>query len=228
MAGSVGLNKFYFGLALFAVVGFSVLWFARRQSDAGVNLQEIPLPAVASEDFAGYILGSDSAPLEITEYADFQCPACATLAVLTLPDVKNRLVSAGRVRWRFRDFPLDNLHRYTRTAHHAAACAAEQGLFWEMHDQLFFNQSVWAREGGVERKYRDYARAIGADVDRYNDCMRSGRYRARIQASLEEGLSVGVGSTPTLIIGNLRIASSIPYDRLKALVDSLSPPPSAQ
>ena len=56
--------------------------------------------------FRGYVKGSESAPVEITEYADYQCPFCQTFATLQMPTIEERLIRTGRLRWRYRDFPL--------------------------------------------------------------------------------------------------------------------------
>ena len=69
--------------------------------------------------------------------------------------------------------------------------------------------------------FRGYAEAIGADLAQYDACMDEGRYRARIQASYEEGVSLGITATPSLIIGN-QIYQYLAYDPVKALVDSLA------
>lgn len=218
MAKSAAMGKFYLFLGAVAVIGAVGIWMA-RSGDGEAMSQPVSL-ANLDPSFEGYVIGSDSAPVEVIEFSDFECPFCAQFAVLTMPDVHRRLIATGKVRWRFRDFPL-NTHRYAATAHHAAACAAEQDKFWEMHDQLFFNQSDWSRRGRVERKFRDYAEQIGVNVDQYEDCMDEGRYRAQVQSGVEEGLALGVNSTPTFIIGNRRYPGSLPFDVLNALVDSI-------
>jgi protein-disulfide isomerase len=177
----------------------------------------------AAGDFPGYLLGSDSAPVEVVEYADFQCPACAQFAILTMHDVQERLIQAGRVRWRFRDFPLED-HDKSRLAHHAAACAGEQNQFWAMHDQIYYGQSRWysTRPSAAARTFRDYGRAIGLDLDAYDACMETGRYQARIEASVQEGIGIGVNSTPTFVIGGAKVPGSLPYDGLRRMIDSIA------
>ncbi len=211
------MKPFYLVLGLIALIGGGALWWAgnRGRSDAEFLQQPVPLNTAA---FAGYVVGSDSAPVEIVEYADFQCPACGHFAVLSAPDIKQRLVATGMVRLRFRDFPLD-IHDKALIAHHAAACADEQGRFWEMHDQLFFNQRAWSESNRAGRLFRDYARAIGVNVDQFDECMDDQRYLARIQATRNEIAAAGVGSTPSFDIGQVRVTGSIPYDSIKALVD---------
>src|SRR5258708_7112481 len=104
-----------------------------------------PLPVGAADAFHGYTLGSDSAPVEVTEYSDFECPFCASFATVQMPVIREQLISTGKLRWRFRDFPLPS-HKYSRYAAMAGQCAGEQGKFWQMHDQLF-NNHQWAQTG---------------------------------------------------------------------------------
>ncbi|HEX9579957.1 MAG TPA: DsbA family protein [Gemmatimonadales bacterium] len=224
MARARGLKPFYALLGGIAVVGGGWLLVSARSGGQPPALEALPPGAVtAAGDFPGYVLGSDSAPLEVVEYADFQCPACAQFAILTMHDVQERLIQTGRVRWRFRDFPLE-MHDKARLAHHAAACAGEQNQFWAMHDQLYYGQARWStqRASGATRMYRDYARALGLDLGGFDGCMESGRFQARIEASVQEGLRLGVGSTPTFVMGNARIAEALPYDRLRQVIDSLT------
>jgi protein-disulfide isomerase len=214
MAGQQ-LRWFYTALAVIAGLG-AVLLLRARDRRRG---PEVVTPVVAdSTVFPGHALGSDSAPVTIVEYADFQCPACGKFAVLNEPDVRTRLVNTGRVRWIFRDFPLEG-HPNSLPAHLAAACAGDQGKFFEMHDQLYFNQGRWALEKRPQREFRDYARAIGLDMDRYNDCVDAGRYLGRLAAMRDDAMRRGINSTPTFEIGTRRLAGYIDYDSLEAIVD---------
>jgi protein-disulfide isomerase len=213
MAQSMNLKPFYAVLGVVAVVGAAAIWMARTEGSA-VDVGLIPVSATS---FPGHLLGSDSAAVEIVEYADFECGACAHFAILTLPDIKQRLVATGRVRLRFRDFPLPG-HSKSPAAHMAAACAGEQGRFWEMKDQLFFGQQTWVRDRRPARRFEQYAETIGLDRKQYEDCVDDDRYAAQIAAGREEGMTVGVNSTPSFLIGGLLVVGSIPYDSVVALV----------
>jgi protein-disulfide isomerase len=224
VARALGLKPFYGLLGVIAAAGAGWLFLSARDSSPPVTAAPVPVGGTATESaFPGFTMGSDTAPIEVVEWADFQCPACGQFAVLTMHDVRERLIATGRVRWRFRDFPLD-IHDKARLAHHAAACAGEQGRFWEMHDQLFLGQSRWSaqRSGPAARTFRDYARAIGLDVGAYEACMEGGRYQARIEASVREGVDFGVNSTPTFIIGDAKVAQALAYDPFRRIIDSLT------
>lgn len=219
MAQSVSMKLFYGVLAVIVLVGVGAIWKARGGGGGAIAATPVSAAAIAAaSDFGGYVMGSDSAPVEIVEYADFQCPACSRFALVTGPDVKRRIVDQGLARWRFRDFPLSQ-HQNAVPAHHAAACAGEQGKFWPMHDQLFFYQNEWAFDRRPERRFEDYAEAVAVDIGRYRECMQEGRYLAQIEASRQQGVNVGVPSTPTFIIGGRMIPGALAYDSIKAFVE---------
>src|SRR5438067_12278812 len=159
--GSRRMKGFYRWLGGGAVIGGGVLWYASQQrAPAPAPSGSVPVEAV--DGFRGYTLGSDSAPIEITECSDFECPFCASFATVQMPVVREQLIVTGRVRRRYRDFPLPT-HTYSRYAALAAQCAGEQDKLWEMHDQLFTNHQ-WAQTGTTPRgPVRDSARAIGDD-----------------------------------------------------------------
>src|SRR5947207_6426864 len=164
------MKGFYLVLVAVAVIGGGALWYGSLRSAAppAAPVASAPLPVAAADAFHGYTLGSDSAPIEVTEYSDFECPFCASFATVQMPVIREQLLAPAKLRWRFRDFPLPS-HKYSRYAALAAQCAGEQGKFWEMHDQLF-NNHQWAQTGKNPRSlFRDFARAIGLDLDKRSE-----------------------------------------------------------
>ena len=97
------MRAFYAVLGSIALIGGGTIWWASTGGGSEAQFIEQPVP-LNTAAFPGYVVGSDSAPVEIVEYADFQCPACSHFAVLSGPDIKQRLVQTGLVRWRFRDY----------------------------------------------------------------------------------------------------------------------------
>jgi protein-disulfide isomerase len=213
------MKNFYLALAAVAVIGAGILLYQVSKPAVSIPANVAVLPADTA-GFRGYVLGSDSAPVTIVEYGDYQCPGCANFDIVTLPDVKQRLVDAGKVRFIYRDFPLDGIHRYARLAAHAAACADEQGKYWQVHSLIFQGQPDWSN-GGAEGRFRGYAQAAGLDMTQYGECMASARYAGRIQASYEEGVALGVGGTPMFLIGD-RLYNGMGYDAMRTIVDSLA------
>ena len=215
--GKTGARRsFYLVLGLIAVGGVAILSYVltRPRADAVTIVDGGPLP-----EARGYLLGSPDAPVQILEFADFECPACADFAVITEPDVRQRLVQTGRASYRFFDFPLP-MHRNSWNASHAAACADEQGRFWEMHDAIFRQQGQWAPTRSPRGLFQTMARQLGLNVQQWEECYDTRKYQRQIEANKAEGERRGVQATPTFIIGSRMIAGSIPYDRLRAYVDS--------
>ena len=86
------------------------------------------------------ILGQHDAPITLIEFSDYQCPFCQRFFQTTFPVLKTEYIDAGKLRYVFRDFPLDSIHPQARKAAEAGHCAGDQGKYWEMHDLLFQNQ----------------------------------------------------------------------------------------
>jgi protein-disulfide isomerase len=201
-------------LALLGVTGLS--WMASRPK-AQVTRLDPNLPAMKAE---GYLLGSPTAPVEVIEFADFECPACGQFATLTEPDVRTRLVNTGQVRIRFIDYPLP-MHRNTWDASLAAACANDQGKFWELHDLLFQYQDRWNGEATNRPRgpIGELAKSVGLDMSKYNACMDADTHRAKIQSHLAEAEKRHIQSTPTFVFNGTVVPSAVPYDAFKKYVD---------
>jgi protein-disulfide isomerase len=221
-ANQAGVKRFYLVFTALAVIGLAILaYLMMRPQTVSIPADVTVLPADTS-GFRGYIKGSPSAPVEITEYADYQCPFCQTFATLQMPTIEQRLINSGRLRWRYRDFPLQQ-HSFARLAAHSAACGDEQGKYWEQHARIYEGQQEWAESGNASPLFRQYAQQNGLDLGRYDACMKAGKYAGRIQASLNEGLQVGVNSTPTLLVGDRLYRGRFDSDAITKLVDSLAP-----
>ena len=218
-------NRFFLLLGGLAVLGVLALYFLTRQGHSPTVPIAVTVTEADTAGFRGYVMGSADAPVEIMEFADYQCPACEKFEVVEFPYVVERLIKTGRVRYVYRDFPLDQPHKWARLAAHSAACANDQGKFWEVHGGIYQSQAQWFSSSKAGSRFREIAQQAGADLGAYDECMGSLRYAGRIQASLEAGLRMGVNSTPSFIIGGKLHVGVLSYDVIKALVDSLSPVP---
>jgi protein-disulfide isomerase len=215
-SASAGAKRpFYMAVGALLVVGISTMSYMSSRPKAGSYMDSTVTPIPNS----GHVIGSDSAPVEVVEFGDFECGACGSFATLTEPDVRARLVATGLVRFRYMDFPLGG-HRYTWPAHMAAWCAGEQGKFWEMHDAIFQNQDRWTRPR-PERVLAELAQQVGVGMEQYDACMATGKYKAQIQANADEGARRGVGSTPTFFFGSKVVPGVVPYDEFKKYVDEM-------
>jgi protein-disulfide isomerase len=218
--GSTTNRIFYLIFALVAVGGIGALTYASARSKDQVRVASVDttLPAVQSE---GYVMGSPTAPVEVIEFGDFECPVCSQFATLTEPDVRTRLVNTGQTRFRYIDFPLE-MHKNTWNASRAAACADEQGRFWEMHDALYQSQDRWNGEAtsNPDKFLKSLAKQVGLKQDQFDQCVDTKKYQAKIQAHRKIAIDRRVDRTPTFFIGSTSFAGSLGYDQFKHAVDS--------
>jgi protein-disulfide isomerase len=219
-----GLKRFYTLFAVVAVVGVGVIGYLMSQQKKVVIPVDVVVTAADTAGFHGYVMGSDSAPVEITEFADYECPHCGQFAVVTFPDIKARLIDTGRLRWRFRDYPL-NGHTAARIAAHSAACASDQGKYWEQNARIFDGQGNWSFDSDPAARLREIAKENGLDLTQYDACMTSAKYAGRIQGDYDVGNRLGVNATPTFLINGKMYPGGLAADDVKRLVDSLSKQP---
>ena len=217
-------KNFYYILGAIAVAGASIIGYTLLRKPANPVGTEVAFNPATSGPAQGYTMGNPDAPVKIIEFADFECPGCAQFATVTEPDVRKRIVEAGLANFTFYDFPLPQ-HRNSLSAHNAAACANDQGRFWEMHDRIFLGQDQWNTQAASNPKpfFEKYATDVGLNVQMWEACYDARRHQGRIMANMAEGERRKVGSTPTFIIGTKMYPGSIPYDMLKSIVDSATP-----
>lgn len=216
-------KAFFWLLGVIALIGVAALGYvATKPKSSSVQAIETADTTNAGPP-QGYLIGKVDAPVKIVEFADFECPSCGGWATVTEPDVRTRIINAGLANLTYYDFPLTQ-HRNTLAASNAAACADEQGKFWQMHDRLFQAQDEWNGEATEAPKpfFKRYASEIGLDVPKWEACYDARKYSKRIAANLAEGLRRGVNSTPTFLIGNRLYPGMRSYDELKGIVDSLA------
>jgi protein-disulfide isomerase len=141
-------------------------------------------------------LGPHDAPITLIEFSDYQCPFCQRFFQTTLPVLKTEYIDTGKLRYVFRDFPLDNIHPQARKAAEAAHCAGEQGQYWEMHHLLFQNQRALQVE-----TLPGHARKLDLDDTSFEDCLEQGKYAAKVEKNYAEGTAAGITGTPSFFIG---------------------------
>jgi protein-disulfide isomerase len=174
--------------------------------------------------------GAASAKVALIEFSDYQCPFCGRYDKETYPQLVKDYVDTGKIKYVWRDYPLD-FHKNAEKAAEAARCAGEQGRFWEMHDRLFANQQTIAATDLPK-----HAEALQLNLSMFQQCLDSGRFAADIQKDISDASSAGVSGTPTFFIGIVQPNGSVkvvkklvgakPYTEFKAALDSLLASPS--
>ena len=190
--------------------------------DAEVNIEGDP------------VMGDKDAKVTVVEFADYQCPYCGYSYQQIYPSLVAEYVKTGKVKYVFHDFPLEQIHSNAFNASQAARCAGDQDKYWEMHNKLFQNQKSLDAKG-----LSDSAQAVGLDATKFQQCLASGKYQAKIRSSVEAATTIGVRGTPTFLLGlsgpngttfkaTRRVGGAMSYASLKAAIDALLSPPRAE
>ena len=140
--------------------------------------------------------GNKNAKLTLIEFSEYQCPFCGRHVRDTYPQLDKDYIQTGKVKYVFRDLPLESIHKNAFKAAEASHCAGEQNKYWEMHDRLFANQN--SLEPAM---LTAHAQAVGADTKKFQACLDSGKYAADIRKDIAEANKYGITGTPTSVIG---------------------------
>ncbi|MEK9175840.1 MAG: thioredoxin domain-containing protein [Patescibacteria group bacterium] len=204
----------WLGIIALCVAGLAALVMLATKTSAPITPVEQPnLPKVTSEDI---MLGDPKAKVTIIEYADMQCPACATYNSIIDQVLEN---NKGKVRLVFRFFPLRNLHQNALISAQAVYSANKQGKFSEMKDILFNKQSAWETEKDPRSIFEGYAATIkGMDIEKFMADMNSDGAKNVVLNGEKEAIGLGLNSTPSFFIGNKYIVPK-GYDDFQALID---------
>lgn len=156
------------------------------------------------------VRGDPGAKIAVVEFSDFECPFCSR-AVRTLDQIAEAY--GDRVRIVFKHMPL-GMHARAPAAHAAAEAAHRQGKFWPMHDKIFADQ----RSMGPE-KYREYAREIGLDLERFDRDVADAAVKQRIDADAAEAAQLGITGTPAFFVNGRYLKGAVPFEQIKAMLD---------
>jgi protein-disulfide isomerase len=227
------LLDYYFGMsnktkplivivvAVVLAAGIAVYW--SRQSSASDTGSSSNTSIVVNPG-GGHIRGNASAPLTLVEFGDYECPACGYYYPM-VEEVLRRY--PDKVKLEFHHYPLIQMHAHALAAAMAAEAAGDQGKYWEMHDLLYKNQAVWARNPNPESQFLAFAADLGLDANKFMRSLKSPDVEKRILEDIQRGGVAKVNSTPTFII-NGRSIDPLPkgVDEFATLIDS--PPQAAK
>lgn len=157
------------------------------------------------------VLGPADAPVTVVEYASLTCPHCARWETEVFPQVRKDFVDTGKIRFVFRDFPLDGM---ALKAEQLAHCTGDQ-RFWGFLQAEFANQAVWARRDGADPtdELVKIGKLGGVPEDKARSCMANDSPLAKQISKIETlGEDAGVKATPTFFINGKKFEGEIPYD----------------
>ncbi|MBI2039202.1 MAG: DsbA family protein [Candidatus Niyogibacteria bacterium] len=177
---------------------------------AGVSEEAKQLLQAEAGDF---VLGNPAAPVTLVEFADFQCPFCGRFFKQTLPQIKEKYIKSGQVKFIFRDFAF--LGEESFRAAEAARCAGEQGEFWNYHDYLYNHQSGENKGAFSDANLKKFAGALGLDQESFDACLNSGKYRELVEKESSGGRALGVSGTPTTFVNGVAVEGAVPFAEIE-------------
>ncbi len=158
---------------------------------------------------AAATIGPKAPVVTLVEFADYECPYCQRVAA-DLSRLQHDL--GDKVALSYKDFPLP-MHAHAEKAAEAGRCAAKQGKFWELHDQLFKSHSLEVDE------IKEQAHKLGLDATLFDKCLDSGEEAAAVEADRKEGVRLGINGTPSFFINGHFLSGALDYASLKKVVD---------
>lgn len=214
--GTIMIIVAFLILIFISVFGFYVLDLAKKIKSGELQTQTIkqaeltPEKKKLIEGLGNYSIGTSSPVITIVYFADFACPLCKN-AFNKIREIS--LVHKDKIQIIYRDFPI---HDESIDLAMGARCAGEQGLFWPMHDKLFQNQGVAAKE-----EISALAKQVGVDSKKYESCITAQKFLPQIQKDYSDGETLGIAGTPTWFINGAMVSGDIPSDNLNKIIQEL-------
>jgi protein-disulfide isomerase len=169
---------------------------------AAVSAVKVDLPATYSDNS----MGDPNAPIKIEEFSDFQCPFCEQFHQQTESLLKQYYVDTGKVLFSYRSMGnwvsqnSGGVKTESQDAAMAAYCAGDQNMFWQMHAALFGN--VLGEDAGsfTDKRLAAIAEKAGLNMDQFNTCYTSGKFKDRVAQDNKDGTAAGVQGTPSFVL----------------------------
>ncbi len=161
--------------------------------------------------------GADAATAQLTivEFGDFECPYTKD----EYPVVGQMIAKYGdRVRFIFRNYPLEEIHTHAKDAALAAACAQEQQKFWPFYERVF--------QGTPALSFKDFSRygeGAGLNMKQFEKCVDDQRYKEKVENGIALAEKVGVAGTPVFFFNGQRVEGAIPADTFELLIKKFAP-----
>jgi protein-disulfide isomerase len=183
----------------------------RSQAKVQVTLPPPEVHRVEIRMDGDLVRGAPDGMVSIVEFSDYHCPFCKRVQS-TLSELLAKY--PDKVRFVYRDFPLERLHPQAFRAAEAARCARDQGKFWEYHDVLF-EQAPKATEDDLNR----YAGQVGLDMKQFTGCLFQNVHHQAVQADLDEGNRLGLDGTPAFFINGRFLSGAQPIEAFVHVID---------
>jgi protein-disulfide isomerase len=153
--------------------------------------------------------GHSDAPVQLVEFADYQCPYCQRAN----PDVNKLLQEYGsKISIVYKDFPLP-MHSHAEKAAEAARCAGQQGKFWEYHNLLFQDKKLEVAD------LKQEAKTLNLDSTKFDKCLDSGEEATAVKQDQDEALKLGLSGTPSFFVNGHFFSGAVDYNTLRVMIE---------
>jgi len=185
----------------------------------GALAQSVPQAELMQQGpLSDQVLGDEKAPVTIIEYASMTCPHCAHFALTTFPQLKEKYIDTGKVKYILREFPFDPI---AAGAFMLARCAGGKDKYYAMVDLLFRTQATWA----VERPLGPMLNVVkqaGFTEATFKSCLGDQKLLESIEAVRDRAAKqFKVASTPTFFINGQMTVGAISFEDMQKLIDPL-------
>jgi len=213
------------GIAAVVIIAIIASASVSQTGNEALNLDMGQTHGTVSTAMGSPILGSDSAPITIIEFGDYQCEQCYKWYHTTKDSIVQNYIETGKANLIFVDLAI--LGRDSPKAAAATYCAEEQGKYWEYHGLLYTYQegvnSGWANS----ERLKAFAFDLKLDKELFDSCVDSGKFAKRVQFNTNEAKKQGATGTPTFIIVNSegeqqKIGGAQPYSVFQKVLDSMN------
>jgi protein-disulfide isomerase len=181
---------------LVAAVIAGVVLFRARRTQPGLQVAATAQPGAQPP----HVRGDPKAAVTLEEFGDFECVPCFIL----WPALRNLEHDYGdRLAVIFRQNPMPQ-HLKAPDGARASEAAGLQGQFWEMHDMLYLQRGTWTRAADLRAQFREFARRLQLDLDRFDKDFDGPEVATRVQADRERAAALGLDRTPVVFINGTR------------------------
>lgn len=208
-----GETKFFIGIIITTIIIIAgAIFFLGGSSSSKNPVKKVDASLLIRDDSAK--VSSSSAVVTLVEFSDFQCPACGAYFPI-VSQLKNEF--KDKMNFVYRNFPL-NQHKNAKVAAYAAEASGLQGKYWQMHDDLFGNQTKWSELNNAKDIFIEYAQKEGLNIDKFKKGIDSDGIKQKVDRDVVDGTALGVDSTPTFYLNGEKLENPGSFEDFKTLV----------
>ena len=212
------LPKIIIITAIVVLIGF--VGYALTRPDSSLNTTSSNRPKVeadVSKLSEGNFKGPVDAKVTLTEFGDYQCPACGQYHKLLNDSILPKY--DGKIKFVFLNYPLVQIHNNAQSAAQAAEAAALQGKFWQMHDLLYEKQKDWESLKDPKSKFESYAKDLGLNIDQFKQDYDSQKVIDLINNQAALGDAFKLEGTPSFFVNGVQVDTKSGSSSIEQAID---------